>query len=189
MMNFRKQVFAPLCLSIRRSWKRIEQQNAATQKGSVVCLFRIFYFSCSIFPLSTLDIYIFLCCVCGVYSVLYQHRLLSCVTPVFGCCFTIHGNCIFRLLIRRPTTTTRPLHNTFGYTCYFLYPAKKGTLEKRWFASQQNWIFRFEYLDTRLVGTYNNEWYSVEGNVQENMHRHIFRIIRDCLSSCHTNKM
>ena len=144
--------------------KKIVKKNRVTKcsNSERKCLFRIFCFSCSpffLFPHS-IYIYFFVLCVCGVYSVLYQHRLLSCVTPVFGCCFTIHGNCIFRLLIRRPTTTTRPLHNTFGYTCYFLYPAKKGTLEKRWLknASQQNWIFRYEYLDTRLVGTYNNEW-------------------------------
>ena len=63
---------------------------------------------------SSQSIYFFVCVV-----VWYQHRLLSCVTPVFGCCFTIHGNCIFRLLIRRVVVVDH-CHKTHLVTCYFV---------------------------------------------------------------------
>lgn len=93
-----------------------------SDKGSWFFKQLIFRFSCSTIFLSK---YIF--CVCVV--VWYQHRLLSCVTPVFGCCFTIHGNCIFRLLIRR--VVVDHCHKTHLVTCYFVCMPPFLTCQKR----------------------------------------------------------
>ena len=137
--------------------KKIVKKNRVTKcsNSERKCLFRIFF----LFPHS---IYIFFCVVC-VACTLYSTSTDCCHVsrPYLGVALlfteTAFLGCLFvDRQLRRDHYTTHLVIPATSYTLPKKELWKKG--DWKMFASQQNWIFRFEYLDTRLVGTYNNEW-------------------------------
>ena len=109
--------------------KKIVKKNRVTKcsNSERKCLFRIFCFSCSIFHLSTLDMYIFFCVVC-VACTLYSTSTDCCHVsrPYLGVALlfteTAFLGCLF---------VDRQLRRGDHYTTHLVIPATSYTLPKK----------------------------------------------------------